>query len=204
MVIGRGADIVRRSLEDLGARQRAKELGRAVLGWIGRWSTGSVRLGARVRTVMTPDVITCSPTDTLHRAAQVMWERDCGVVPVVDAGGVIAGIITDRDLCMGAFTQGLPLVAIPVGRVASTQVHTVLADSSIDEAVALMRSRQVRRVVVVDGGRRVVGILALADVARYVSELGPTRKDAALVLADLVATLSESRQTPGSSERAAE
>jgi CBS domain-containing protein len=132
-----------------------------------------------------------------------MWERDCGVVPVVDAAGVIAAIITDRDLCMGAFTQGLPLVAIPVGRVASAQVHTVLAGSSIDEAVALMRNRQVRRVVVLDAGRRVVGMISLADVARYVSELGPSRKDAALVLADLVATLSESRQTPGS-QRAAE
>jgi CBS domain-containing protein len=199
----RGADIVLKSFEELGARQRAKELGRAVLGWIGRWSTGSVRLGGVVRAVMTTDVVTCAPGDTLHRAAQIMWERDCGVVPVVDGAGVIAGIITDRDLCMGAFTQGLPLVAIPVGRVASSQVHTVLAGSSIDEAVALMRSRQVRRVVVLDGSRRVVGIISLADVARYVSELGPSRKDAALVLADLVATLSESRQAPGS-QRAAE
>jgi CBS domain-containing protein len=153
---------------------------------------------------MTADVVCCAPADTLHRAAQIMWERDCGAVPVVDAAGRVAGIITDRDLCMGAYTQGLPLVAIPVGRVVSGQVFTVAPSSSIDEVVALMRSRQVRRVVVVDAGQRVVGIVALADIARYVAELGSSRKDAALVLADLVATLSERRQRPGASDRAAE
>lgn len=196
------ASIVKRSLEDLGARSTARELGRAVLGLIGRWSSPSDKLGGVVRRVMTRDVITCSPSDTLHRAAQIMWERDCGAVPVVDAGGRAAGIITDRDLTMGAFTQGLPLVAIPVGRVVSGRVFTVPVAGSVDDVVAVMRSERVRRVIVVDAAQKVTGIVALADVARYVAELGPSRRDAALVLADLVATLSERR--PVSGERAAE
>jgi CBS domain-containing protein len=152
-----------------------------------------------------------------------MWERDCGAVPVVDAAGRAAGIITDRDLTMGALTQGLPLVASPVGRVASGRVFTVPVGGSVDDIVAVMRSERVRRVVVVDtvqrtnvpndsarasqtqnAGPKVVGIVALADVARYVAELGPSRRDAALVLADLVATLSERRPVSGSSQRAAE
>ena len=202
MNIGHG--IVKRTLEDGGAGGKARGLGRAVLGLIGRWTSASVRLGGSVSQVMTRDVQCCGPGDTLHRAAQIMWERDCGAVPIVDPTGRSAGIITDRDLSMGAYTQGLPLVAIPVGRVASSVVHSVQAGSSLDEAVAVMRARRVRRVIVVDGNQKVVGIIALADVARYVAALGPSRKDAALVLADLIATLSERRQSTGPAQRAAE
>lgn len=191
-----GHDIVKRSLEDLGAgSSKARELGRAVLGLIGRWAPGSVRLGGSVSQVMTRDVQSCGPGDTLHRAAQIMWDRDCGAVPIVEASGRIAGIITDRDLAMGAYTQGLPLVAIPVGRVASSVVHSVRVGSTVDDAVAVMRTRRVRRVVVLDENQKLAGVIALADVARFVSELGPSRKDAALVLADLIATLSERRQS---------
>lgn len=203
-MVSRSTSIVRRSLEDMGARDKARQLRRKVLGYLGRWSSGTVRLGGVVRSVMTGDVVTCAPTDTLHRAAQIMWERDCGAVPVVEQSGRLAGIITDRDLTMGALTQGLPLVAIPVGRVASGRVHTVAVDASVDDVVAVMGEQRVRRVVVVDGGKnhdpRVVGIVALADVARFVAELGPTRRDAALVLAGLVASLSERRQ-PRSTQR---
>lgn len=202
-MVSRSTSIVRSTLEDLGATGKARELRRKVLGFLGRWSSASVRLGGSIRRVMTADVVTCSAAETLHRAAQIMWERDCGAVPVVDDQGRLSGIITDRDLAMGAFTQGLPLVAIPVGRVASGRVHTVPVNGSVDDVVAVMGGQRVRRVVVVDADQRAVGIVALADVARYVSELGPTRRDAALVLAGLVATLSERRQTPGV-ERAAE
>lgn len=202
MSIGHG--IVKRSLEDIATGSKARELGRAVLSLIGRWASGSVRLGGSVSQVMTRDVQSCSPGDTLHRAAQIMWERDCGAVPIVDPTGRISGIITDRDLAMGAYTQGLPLVAIVVGRAGSSVVYSVSTSATMDEVVAVMRTRRVRRVVVVDGNQRVAGIVALADVARYVSELGPTRKDAALVLADLIATLSERRQGSAPAHRAAQ
>jgi CBS domain-containing protein len=196
------ASIVKRSIEDLGARGTARELGRAVLGLIGRWSSPSDRLGGLVRRVMTRDVVTCAPSDTLHRAAQIMWERDCGAVPVVDAAGRAAGISTDRDLTMGALTQGLPLVAIPVGRVTSGRVFSVPLGSSMDDVISVMKAERVRRVLVLGADGELEGIVALADVARYVAELGPSRRDAALVLADLVASLSERR--PVSGARAAE
>src|SRR5688572_4404507 len=202
MMLKTSASIVKRSFEDLGARGTARELGRAVLGLIGRWSSPSDRLGGLVRRVMTRDVVTCLPNDTLHRAAQIMWERDCGAVPVVDTAGRAAGIITDRDLTMAALTQGLPLVAIPVGRVTSGRVFSVPVSSSVDDVVSVMKTERVRRVLVVGADHELEGIVALADVARYVSELGPSRRDAALVLADLVASLSERR--PVSGARAAE
>jgi CBS domain-containing protein len=196
-MVGVSASIVKKSLEDLGAN-KARELRRAVLGFLGRWSSGSASLGGVVRSMMTVDVVTCSAIDTLHRAAQIMWERDCGAVPVVDASGRVAGIVTDRDLAMGAFTQGLPLVAIPVGGVASGRVHTVSVGASVDDVVAVMGRERVRRVVVIDAHQKVVGIVSLADVARFVAGLGPSRQDAALVLAGLVAALSEPRRASGS------
>lgn len=194
------ASIVKKSLEDLGAN-KARELGRAVLGLIHRWAPGSAPLGGVVRSVMTANVVTCTTSDTLHRAAQIMWERDCGAVPLVDSSGRVAGIVTDRDLAMGALTQGLPLVAIPVGRVASGRVHTVSVGASVDDVVAVMGRERVRRVVVVDAHQKVVGIVSLADVSRFVAGLGPSRHDAALVLAGLVATLSERRPASESGER---
>jgi CBS domain-containing protein len=198
---GSTTNIVKRSLGDLAPTRKARELERAVRGFLGRWSSESTRLRGVVRTIMTADVATCSPGDTLHRAAQIMWDRDCGAVPVVDGAGRPTGILTDRDLAMAAYTQGLPLVAIPVGRVVSGRIHSVLVTDAIDQVVAVMRAQRIRRVVVVDGNQKVAGIVALADIARYVSSL-PHGRGEALVLAELVASLSERRSA--SNERAAE
>jgi len=59
--------------------------------------------------VMTKTVRSCSAGDSLQRAAQLMWEGDCGSVPVVDSDNRVVGILTDRDIAMAAYTQGRPL-----------------------------------------------------------------------------------------------
>jgi CBS domain-containing protein len=51
--------------------------------------------------LMTRDVATCRPEDPMAAAARIMWERDCGIVPVVDADGRPVGVVTDRDLQRG-------------------------------------------------------------------------------------------------------
>lgn len=66
----------------------------------------------KVQDIMTADVETCRLDDTLDRPAAIMWERDCGVVPVVDDESRIVGMLTDRDICMAAYTQGRPLPEI--------------------------------------------------------------------------------------------
>ena len=86
----------------------------------------------------------------------------------------------------------------------SGRVQSCAPSDSIDEAVAQMRSNRIRRLVVVDGSRHVVGMLSLADVARHVASLIPTRREVALVLSELVLALSERRASSGSTERAAE
>jgi CBS domain-containing protein len=207
-----GNGIVKKSLEDLKSSRHARELGRKVLGLLERWSgEESQPLGGEVGSIMTRNVASCAGNDTLHRAAQIMWDRDCGAVPVVDAEGRAVGLVTDRDLCMAAYTRGRPLHAISVSSLLSGQLHTCGPATSLDEAISRMRLQRVRRLVVVEGReQRLVGMLALADLARHLSALGATRREAPVVLAGLLAALSERRlgtpDVPGPrpAERAAE
>jgi len=120
----------------------------------------------RVKEIMSTPVAT-SPADSyLNRAAQVMWECDCGSVPVVDADGRLAGIVTDRDLCMAAYTQGQRLEEIPVRVAMASHVLVCHIDDSVETAEQLMREGQVRRVPVIDNDGRPVGIVSLTDLAR--------------------------------------
>jgi CBS domain-containing protein len=123
---------------------------------------------------MTEDVFTCTPEASLAEATRIMWERDCGVVPVLDADGRVAGVVTDRDACMAAYTKGRPLAQIPVATVMSTGVHTCRPDDDLGHAEKIMRLKQVRRLPVVDDGDRLVGLLSLNDIACQALEHGGT------------------------------
>ena len=122
----------------------------------------------RVEQLMTRELRVCSEADTLNRAAQLMWEADCGCVPVVraDGDGQLIGIITDRDIAMAAYTQGKQLWAIPVGAAMAKKVIACHASDGISQAEALMRDNRVRRVPVLDQHEHLVGLLSLSDVAR--------------------------------------
>ncbi len=117
--------------------------------------------------LMTAAVQSCRPDDNLQRAAQIMWERDCGVVPVVDGDNRVVGMITDRDVTMAGYTQGRPLSQIPVSSAMAKQVHAVRASDSIESVEVLMREFRVRRVPVLDAAGRLTGILSLNDLARH-------------------------------------
>jgi CBS domain-containing protein len=117
--------------------------------------------------LMTKAVKTCGPEDSLQRAAQIMWDADCGAVPVVDARGRVVGMITDRDVCMAAYTQGTSLREILVSNVMAKMIHSVSEGDSVDAVEELMRRTQVRRVPVLDGGGRLKGILSMGDLARH-------------------------------------
>ncbi len=127
-----------------------------------------------VNEMMSTPVFTCSLTDTLDRAAALMWEHDCGCVPVVEDGKVVA-MVTDRDVCMAAFTRGLPLAQIPVSTAASKTLFSVRETDGVDRAEAMMATYQIRRVPVVDAQGAPVGILALNDLVRNAGQLGRRR-----------------------------
>lgn len=138
--------------------------------------------------VMTRDVATCSPDASLADAARLMWDHDCGFVPVTDASaGTLRGVVTDRDACMASLTQGRALCDLPVRTAMTTRVVTVNERETLTRAHALMREHQIRRLPVVDAGARLVGVLSLNDVARHAGkpEAASERRDVAATLAEI-------------------
>ncbi len=113
----------------------------------------------------------CTPGDTLSTVARMLWEHDLGALPVVDHAGALVGMITDRDLCMAAYTSGLPLHGSHVARHMSKTVFSIGAKADAGKAAELMRSRHVRRVPVVENGK-LVGMVTLSDLARTAGKNG--------------------------------
>jgi CBS domain-containing protein len=116
--------------------------------------------------LMTRDVFTCHVRDNLAVAARLMWDHDIGALPVLDDHARIVGMITDRDICMAAYTRGAPLEAIPVLTTMSEFPATCEIDAELSEVEALRCARQIHRVPIVDDGGRLVGMVTVNDVAR--------------------------------------
>ena len=138
----------------------------------------------RIAQIMSKDVATCRIEDACERAAQLMWDRDIGCIPVIDREDHVAGIITDRDICMAAYTRGEPLRAIPVRAVMSTGVLTCLPDDELATVEKAMAAAQVRRMPVIDEHGHTVGIVSLNDLARATAQKnGVTATEVASTLA---------------------
>jgi CBS domain-containing protein len=130
----------------------------------------------KVAQVMRQGVKSCHAQDTLNTAAQIMWDHDCGCVPVVDDEAHVVGMITDRDICMAAYTQGRVLSEIEVENAMSKPVCACGPEQSVADAERMMRSSQVHRLPVIDSGGRLVGILSLNDIAEEARRESPERK----------------------------
>jgi len=121
-----------------------------------------------VERVMTKNVRTCGPDESLDTAARIMWEGDCGCVPVVEADdtGRVVGMLTDRDVCMAAYTCGKCLCDLSVKDAMAHVVVGCRPDDSIAAAESSMRKAQVRRLPVLDEDGHLLGLISLADIAR--------------------------------------
>ena len=134
-----------------------------------------------VKELMTHPVVTCQIGDHLDVPARLMWEFDCGLIPVVGREGQIEGVITDRDITMAALTQGQRLYDLPVENAMARQVLVVRPDESVEAVERLMRNGQVRRVPVVDNAGRPVGMVSLNDLARLTARAKRSGVDRELV-----------------------
>jgi CBS domain-containing protein len=157
----------------------------------------------RVRELMTQPVYSCSIHDSANTAAQIMWEHDCGVVPVVDANHRVVGVVTDRDLCMAAYFQNKPLNDIPLAGVMAQQVCTCLAEDEVAQAERTMADKQIHRLPVVAADGSLIGILSLADVARQTRTTPSRQRDEAVTqLAQTVTAISEPHRANAAGTRA--
>ena len=129
----------------------------------------------KVREIITEQPKCCGPGTNLSAAAELMWSNDCGVLPVVEDGR-LAGIVTDRDICIALGTRNKTAADMNVKDVATAPVQTCAPDADLHSATATMRHAKVRRLPVVNAEGKLEGIVALNDI---VLAVGPKHRDIA-------------------------
>ena len=117
-----------------------------------------------VAEAMTRKVVYLPEGSMLDEAAQTMRDQGIGDV-VVTQGHTMIGLVTDRDIVIRAIAENLPPKETTLGAITSRELFMVEQSATVDEAVQAMRGRGVRRLLVCDADRKVVGILSLSDVA---------------------------------------
>jgi len=121
----------------------------------------------KVRDIMTTDVSSCQPEANLADVAKTMWDRDCGVLPIVTSEGRVSGMITDRDICMAVATKGRTADRISVREVSAGMVYSCLPEDQTGTALETMKMHKVRRLPVVDESGHLKGILSMNDVVLH-------------------------------------
>jgi CBS domain-containing protein len=154
---------------------------------------------------MTTDVTSVASDQSLDAAAQLMWDRDCGAIPVREAGSSnVIGMVTDRDICMATWSKGEAPARIRVADAMSSRLFSCSPNDSIATAESLMRANKIRRVPVVDAEGRLAGIVSLADIAKRVGG-APFRGDPDLApeqFAHTIAAICEERAGTATPTRA--
>lgn len=118
----------------------------------------------RIAQVMTRDVMTAKPEETLQAAAARMLAAGVGMLPVTKDDQII-GVLTDRDLAVRAVAKGLDPRTTTVRQAMTPQVLCCFEDETVAEAGRKMAERAVRRLVVLNQNRRLVGVISLDDLA---------------------------------------
>jgi len=121
------------------------------------------------RDIMTPDVTCIGEKDSLTQAARKMAELDVGALPICGADNRLKGMLTDRDIVVRALGQGRNPDDLTAGELAEGKPVTIGADDDVSDVLRTMSSHQVRRLPVIDG-HDLVGMVAVADVARALSD----------------------------------
>jgi CBS domain-containing protein len=125
--------------------------------------------GVEIRDVMTEGVVTAQPSATVRQVAELMRERNVGSVVLLDEHGTLAGFVTDRDLALGALTDGRG-AGDPVAAHSSSPVVTAEPGMDVEQAAELMVRHGIRRLPILDTGR-LTGIITLDDIAVRTGDL---------------------------------
>jgi len=149
----------------------------------------------KVLDVMTTNVTSIPSDASLADAARLMWDCDCGALPVLDASEAVIGMITDRDICMASWSKDRAPSALRVTDAMSRELAAAAPDDSLSYAEGLMRSKQIRRIPVVDANHRLLGILSLADIVRQGSS-SASRGDGELAPDQIALTLAQICRPP--------
>jgi CBS domain-containing protein len=130
--------------------------------------------------VMTKNPVCCLPSDSVAKAAELMRSENIGSIPVIESEQKqrLVGIVTDRDLALRIIAERLDAQSTNVAAVMTHNVFTCFADDDLQKALDAMAEHQLRRIPVVDNDKKIVGIIAQADVA---TRAGQPQKTAEMV-----------------------
>jgi len=131
----------------------------------------------RVQDVMMRTPASCRPETNLGAAVELLWERNCGMLPVVDAMQKVIGVVTDRDLSVAMGTRNRLPGEITVGNVMGEEVYTCSPQDDIHSALETMASRKIRRLPVVSQHGLLEGILSMDDVILHTGTGSWTNSD---------------------------
>ena len=142
----------------------------------------------KVGDVMTKTPAYCGPETNLAAAVEILWNKNCGILPIVDSSQKLVGLVTDRDLCVALGTRNRLPSEISVKDVTSGKVAACKPDDDLRKALATMAEAKVRRLPVIDAAGKLQGILSMDDVVLR-TETGGIKRDAEPSAEDVVNTL---------------
>ena len=123
----------------------------------------------KVKDAMTGSPVYCTPKTNLGEAAALMWSRDCGILPVVDAGRKVIGVVTDRDMFLALGTRNRLAGEITVGEVSPAKPVLCSMEDEVHAALETMARHKVRRLPVTDAEGRLEGVLSMDDLVVHAS-----------------------------------
>jgi CBS domain-containing protein len=129
----------------------------------------------KVKDIMTRDPKSCGPRDTLASVVHSMWDRDCGMLPVVDKTDRVIGVITDRDVALAVWRKDRSPSDIRVDQLPLARLYCCAPTDDIDDALRIMRQAQVRRLPIIDEEEKLVGIISMDDLARHARDPGGSK-----------------------------
>ena len=140
-----------------------------------------------VKDVMNERAATCRPHTNLAEATALMWEHDCGSLPVITDDETLAGIVTDRDICIALGTRNVRASDLTVNDLIRNHTLTCTSSDDVQAALQVMRDGKVRRLPVVDAQGHLAGIVSMDDLVLSAEQDG--KGDSTVAYGDVVATL---------------
>jgi CBS domain-containing protein len=121
----------------------------------------------KVKDVMVKTTAFCNPETNLGIAVEIMWNRNCGFLPVVDAQRHVVGVVTDRDIAMALGTRNQIPGEITVAAIATRKIQWCRPEYDIHMALDIMAENKVRRLVAVNDQNQLEGVLSMDDVVLF-------------------------------------
>jgi CBS domain-containing protein len=121
----------------------------------------------KVKDIMTQSAVCCSTKTNVGGAVELMWVRNCGMLPVIGPDNKLVGVVTDRDICIAMGTRNRLAGELSVGEIATKNVFTCKPEEEIHEALQTMANKHVRRLPVVNDKGILQGMLSMDDIITH-------------------------------------